>query len=885
MGRLFLFDGTGISYRAFFAIDSSLSTSTGIPTNATYGVARMMVKFLKDHIKEGDHTAFVMDAPERTFRHEIFEGYKAQRRPTPDSFKIQVPYIKRLVSAMGVKVLEVPGVEADDVIATLSRRGEKIFDEVLIITGDKDMLQLVNEKVKVWRIVRGMTDLELYDRDKVIEKFGVPPERIPDLLALVGDPVDNVPGVQGIGEKTALKLLRDFGSLERIFENLSKIPERYRKLLARGKDDAFESLKLVVLKTDVDLDIDWKDLRYEGFEKEELLRVLKELEFASIMRELNIFEGVEKRYKTLESLDEFDDLIERIDGKEFAFDLETTSLDPLAAEIVGVSISPSEGEAYYIPVGHKDGKNLDREYVLKKLSDVLKRSKVIGQNLKYDIGVLMADGFEPFKPHFDTMIGAWLLNPDEKRFSLEDLSLKYLGYKMISYEEVVPHSSAPLFESDFSGVSIDRATEYSAEDADITFRIYVKLKDLIRENDLERVMYDIEMPLVPVLATMEMNGVYIDVDYLRDLSRRFSKEMERISNEIFSIAGESFNINSSIQVAKILEKLGIRPRKRTKTGRISTSAEVLEELAFEHEIARLILEYRKYQKLKSTYIDALPKLVNPRTGRVHASFNQTGTATGRLSSSDPNLQNLPKRDELGREIRKAIKAQKEGWKILSADYSQIELRVLAHMSGDENLIRAFKEGLDIHSLTAARIFNVPEEMVTDDMRRVGKMVNFSIIYGVSPYGLSTRLKIPFKDAQRMINAYYELYPGVRDFMRRVLKEAEMRGYVRTLFGRRREVPQLRSRNRNIKAEGERIAMNTPIQGTAADIIKIAMVRIHERLKDKETMMTIQVHDELVFEVPEGEIEEVSKMVKEEMENAVKLSVPLEVDMKISDRYE
>ncbi len=886
MAKLFLFDGTGISYRAFFALDSSLSTSTGIPTNATYGVARMMTRFIQDHIEIGeDYTAFVFDASVKTFRHEMFKEYKSSRRPTPDSFKAQIPYIKRLVEAMGVKVLEVPGYEADDVIATLAVNGKERFDEILIITGDKDMLQLVDEKVKVWRIVKGMTELILYDVKKVREHFGVPPEHIVDLLALMGDAVDDVPGVQGIGEKSAVKLIRDFGSLNDIYENLRKIPERYRKLLIRGKERAYESLKLVTLVKDLDLDLDWEELRYTGYNESELLEILKELEFSSIMKELGISERVEKDYRTIRNTNEFEELIRDIEGGVFSLDLETTSLDPISAEIVGISISKSPGKAFYIPLSHRYGLNLKKELVLGKLEETIRRSKIVGQNLKYDMSVLKVHGLETFVPHFDTMIAAWLLNPDEKKFSLDELALKILGYKMIPYGEVAPESPTPLFGSNFSDVSVEKATEYSAEDADITFRLYRELEKSIKDNDLERVMYGIEMPLIPVLVDMELTGVHVDLEYLKELSRKYSQKMEEIARKIFDIAGETFNLNSTIQVANVLEKLGIKTGKKTRTGRISTSADVLEELASEYEIAELILDYRKYQKLKSTYVDALPRLINPKTSRIHASFNQTGTATGRLSSSNPNLQNLPKRDEEGKEIRKAITSQEKGWKILSADYSQIELRILAHMSGDENLIRAFKEGIDIHTMTASRIYNVPEEMVSPDMRRVGKMVNFSIIYGVTPYGLAVRLKIPVRIAQKMISSYFDLYPGVRDFIKRTVAEAERNGFVKTLFGRRREVPQLRSRNKNTKAEGERIAVNTPIQGSAADIIKLAMIRIHDRLRDMKTKMIIQVHDELVFEVHPEELDEVTKMVKDEMENVVELKVPLEVDLSVSDRYE
>ncbi|MCD6449867.1 MAG: DNA polymerase I [Thermotogaceae bacterium] len=885
MPKLFLFDGTAIAYRAFFALDSSLSTTTGIPTNATYGVARMMVNFIKNHIRKNeDYAAFVMDAAVKTFRHQLYEEYKSHRRPTPDVFKQQIPYIKNLVTSMGIRVLEIEGYEADDVIATLAIRYKDNFDEVNIITGDKDMLQIVGGNIKVWRIRKGVTELEIYDREKVKEKYGVYPEQIPYLLALMGDAVDDVPGVKGIGGKTAVELLNKFKNIDEIYENINKIKERMRKVLVAGKEDAYKSLELVVLRTDVPIEINLVQLLYKGYNEKKLISILKDLEFSSIMKELGLQVKLEKNYSTISDEAEFEGIVNDMIGKTVVVDLETTSLDPINAKIVGISLSDEEGRAFYIPVGHKGEKNIDQEFAKKQLRKLFEGSKIVGQNIKYDLSVLKINEVDPVTPHFDTMIGAWLLNPEEKRFSLDEMAMKFLGYKMIPYEDVAPKSSTPLFEMNFSNVNVKKATEYSAEDADITYRLYRKLYKLIKDNDLEDILHKIEMPLIPVLVDMELTGVYFDIKYLKELSKKYQCRMDEIAEKIYKETGEMFNINSSIQVAKILNKLGIKTGKKTRTGRMSTSASVLEELAEEYETARLILEYRKYQKLKSTYVDAIPKLVNPKTGRVHTSFNQTGTATGRLSSSDPNLQNLPKRDDEGREIRKAIAPQLKGWWILSADYSQIELRVLAHFSGDENLIKAFTEDLDIHRITAAKAFGVHEDMVDDHMRRVGKMINFSIIYGVTAYGLASRLKVPVKEAQKMIESYFKLYPGVQKFIQKVIKEAEEKGEVRTLYGRKREIPQIRSKNKNIKSEGERLAINSPIQGTAADIIKIAMINIHKRIRGMKSKMIMQVHDELVFEVPDYEVEEMQKIVKEEMENAVKLRVPLKVDIEINERY-
>jgi len=886
MGRLFLFDGTALAYRAFYALDRALSTSSGIPTNATYGVTKMIVKFLKDHVKKGeDYLAFAFDKKTVTYRHALLETYKAKRPKTPDLMIQQLPYIKRIINALGIKVIELEGYEADDVIATLALKGKDMFDEILIITGDKDMLQLVDDKIKVWRITKGITDLELYDERKVKERYGVFPNQIVDYLSLVGDEVDNVPGVIGIGEKTAIDLLEKYGSIEKIYENLSKLPERVRKALVRGKKDAQLSKKLVTLVTDIDMDIDWEEFRYKGFNKEELLKILKELEFSSIMKELELFEEKEEvEYKTIKKL------IEEIKkSPAFSIDLETSSLNPYEAKIVGIAISTSPKKACYIPIAHRERTNLDPDYVLKKLKEILEdpSSRIMGQNLKYDYSIFALNGIYPVDPFFDTMIAAYLLDPNEKRFNLDELALKFLGYKMIPYEEVAPAAS-PLFGYSFADVSLDKATKYACEDADIVYRLFDILSLRLHEMGLMTVFEKIELPLIPVLAALELNGVYIDTKYLKKLSQEYGKKMDEIASKIFKLAGETFNLNSPKQVGRILfEKLGITPKKKTRTGDFSTSVNVLEELAVEHEIVRWILEYRKYQKLKSTYIDALPKMVNPKTKRIHASFHQTGTATGRLSSSDPNLQNLPTRNDEGKEIRKAIVPQNPDWWIISADYSQIELRVLAHFSKDENLLKAFETKEDIHSLTASKIFDVPIDKVTSSMRRIGKMVNFSIIYGVTPYGLAMRLKVPVKEAEKMITSYFNLYPKVREFIQKVVSEARSKGFVKTLFGRRRDIPQLKSRDRNIQNEGERIAINTPIQGTAADIMKLAMIEIHKELKRRnmKSKMIIQVHDELVFEVPNEEKEDLIDLVKNKMENVVKLLVPLEVDISVGKHWD
>uniref|UniRef100_A0A7C4RZV5 DNA polymerase I n=1 Tax=Fervidobacterium pennivorans TaxID=93466 RepID=A0A7C4RZV5_FERPE len=890
MARAFLFDGTGLLYRAFYAIDQSLSTTTGIPTGALYGLARMLLKFIKEHITVGeDYCVFVVDVKGgSTYRRELYEKYKAHRPETPEPLLRQINLVGELIEGFGIKLVRMPGYEADDVIATLAKRFEKEkglleISEINVVTSDKDLLQLVNENISVWRIEKGVTDIRKYTVRDVYERYGVYPHQIVDYLALVGDASDNIPGVPGIGEKTALKILQDFGSVENALKNQDKLPDKIREKLLGYYEDYELSRKLVELNYEIELPINLKELKYQGYDSAKLLEVLKKFEFASIIKELQLSASLEKavEYNVISKENELKGLLEEIlKAKKVALDLETSSLDPFTGKIVGISIAIDEGRAYYIPVAHLDGPNLPLDKVKEFLKEVVGARRFGGHNLKFDIKFLKRAGIEPEYPAFDTMIEAYVLNPNEKRFNLDEMALKFLGYKMMSYDEVM-QGALPLFAGDFSYVPVERAARYSCEDADISLRIHNKLYPLIYSNEMVELYEKIELPLVSVLAQMELNGVFFDTKYLSSLSLEMEKKLSSLSQRIFEIAGEPFNLNSPKQVGYILfEKLKLPAMKSTNTGAYSTDVEVLENLAPDFEIARLLLEYRKIQKLKSTYVDAIPTMVNKHTGRVHASFNQTGTATGRLSSSDPNLQNLPGRTDEGKEIRTAVKPQKENWWILGADYSQIELRVLAHMSEDEELIRAFSENRDIHLETAKRIFGVSDEFVNESMRRIGKMVNFAIVYGVSPYGLSRRIGLDVKETRRIIDAYFNTYKGVQSYIATIKEFARKNGYVKTMFGRRREVPQINAKDPNIRAEGERIAINTPIQGTAADIMKIAMIKIHERMKKEnlKSMMILQIHDELVFEVPDDELELMKEIVKSEMENAVKLRVPLLVDI-------
>ncbi|MFN6991754.1 MAG: DNA polymerase I, partial [Fervidobacterium sp.] len=797
MARVFLFDGTGLIYRAYFAIDSSLSTTKGIPTNALYGLARMLLKFIKENLKiEHDYCAFVLDVKGgSTYRKQLFTEYKSNRPETPEPLLQQIDLVDELVEAFGVKVVKIPGYEADDVIATLAKYFEKNrykynITEVNVITSDKDMLQLVNDFVFVWRVEKGVSEIKKYALKDVKERYGILPHQIKDYLSLVGDPSDNIPGVPGIGEKTAVKILNDFGSVEDAFKHLDEISERIRETLKNYRNDYDLSKNLVELNTSLEITFEVSELLYNGFDKNKLLDVLKKYEFSSVIKELelstNLLKNVE--YTVVDDPKIMSQLKEEISkSKKIAFDLETTSLDPFAGKIVGLAIAVDEGKAYYIPVSHVGAKNVS-QVQLKEILEILfdGTRKIGGHNIKFDIKFLKKLGIEVDGIAFETMLEAYLLNPNEKRFNLDELTLKILGHKMISYKELM-QNSLPLFNGDISYVPVENAAKYSCEDADMSLRLHNIFNPLIYDHGMKELYEKIEIPMIYVLAQMELNGVYFDIKYLSELSVEMNKKLSTLAQRIFELSGESFNINSPKQLGYILfEKLKLPSLKSTTTGAYSTDVEVLEYLSNNYEIARLLLEYRKIQKLKSAYVDAIPALVNKITGRIHASFNQTGTATGRLSSSDPNLQNLPGRTEEGKEIRMAVKPQNDSWYILGADYSQIELRVLAHITEDPELIKAFTEGRDIHTETAKKIFNVSDEFITENMRRIGKMVNFAIVYGVSPYGLSKRLSLDVKETRKIIESYLTNYKNVQEYMTNIKEFAKKNGYVTTIFGRRRD---------------------------------------------------------------------------------------------------
>ncbi len=881
MPILYLIDGNSYIYRAFYAI-RGLSTSTGTPTNAIYGFTNMILKILRE--KNPDYFAVVFDAPGPTKRHETYEEYKAHRPGMPHDLRPQVPFIKEIINAFRIETVEKPGYEADDILAHIAKEAGAHGLDVFIVTGDKDMCQVVSPKIKLYDTMRE----KVTEEKDVVERFGVKPSQFPEIIALMGDVSDNIPGAPGIGQKTAVKLLKEFGNLDNLLANYEKIKNgRAKKAVSENIDNIKLSLELATVHPDVPVDISVKDLALREPEWAKLLEYFRKFEFSSLIKlipdqETSSLDKTE--YMTVLDKKILKKALASVQG-EITIDTETTSQSPMNAELVGISFSIEPETAYYIPLAHSylgAPEQLSKEYVLDQIKGIFENRVIlkIGHNIKYDFIVLKKEGINLKGIAFDTMLASYLLNPNKTNHNLTDASMDYLGIKKLSFNDVIGKG-----KKDFSEVPINDATQYSGEDAAVTLKLKRYLEPEIKKQGLEKLFYEIEVPLIEVLADMELAGVKIDLPLMGSFSEKITKELLSIEQRIYLLAGEEFNINSPKQLQEILfEKLGLRPIKKTKTG-YSTNIDVLEQLALEHELPKEIIEYRALSKLQNTYVDALPKLVNPKTGRLHTSFNQTITATGRLSSSDPNLQNIPIRGEWGKKIREAFIAE-EGNLLISSDYSQIELRILAHMSQDERLIETFKHDGDIHTGTACELFGVPAEGITAEMRRSAKTVNFGIIYGISPYGLSQQLGISPEEARYYIDTYFSRHSGVKDYIDTLIKEAVETGYVSTLYQRKRAIPELKSTNKNIRQLGERLAINSPIQGSAADIIKISMLNIWNRLKKEglQTKMLLQVHDELLFEVPEEEKDTVKELIKKEMESAVKLCVPLKVDIGIGKNW-
>ncbi|MFZ3137676.1 MAG: DNA polymerase I [Thermodesulfovibrionales bacterium] len=869
--NLYLIDGNSYVYRAFYAI-RELSNSKGFPTNAIYGFTNMLMKIIREKKPDGIVVSF--DSPVPTERHRLYKAYKAHRPETPGDLIKQVPYIKKIISAFNITIFEMPGYEADDILGTIAEKAASEGMDVFIVTGDKDMLQLINDKVKVYDPMKE----RVFDEEFVREKFGIGPERITEFMALTGDSADNIPGIKGIGEKTARELLTEFKSLEDLLENTGRIKkEKLRALVSGGVDLARLSWKLATLDTSVPLEIVMEEFRMKGPDWPALLSLFSEFEFTRLMKLIPSETTREILHETVLSEERVREISSSIKN-EFAFDIESTGRNPVTADLVGIALCAEKGHASYIPVSHSyPGAPLQvkKEEVLEILRANFEDEGIAktGHNLKYDILMLRQEGIQVKGFLYDTMIASYLLNPNKPSHSLEEAGLEHLSYRKKTFMEVLRKRSF------FSEVPLEEAAPYACDDASLSFELREVLFRKLRENNLENLYLDIEMPLVYVLADLEMAGVKVDSPKLEGISKELEKEIEGLKRRIYFLAGEEFNINSPKQLSNILfHNLGFQPGKKTKTG-FSTEMGVLEELAAVHELPREILNYRSLNKLKTTYIDVLPALVNPETGRIHTSFNQAATATGRLSSSEPNMQNIPVKGEWGRRMRETFIAEENNL-LLSADYSQVELRILAHLSNDEGLISAFRNNLDIHTRTASELFGLPVDKVSAEMRRVAKTVNFGVIYGISPFGLSETLSISREEAKKYIEQYFLRHPGVKDYIGQCLGEARDKGYVVTLFGRRRAVPEILSRNSMTRQLGERLAINSPIQGTAADIIKIAMINIRKIFREQNlrSKMILQVHDELLFEIRKQELETVMAVVKKEMEGVITLSVPLSVSI-------
>ncbi|MCG9705333.1 DNA polymerase I [Photobacterium damselae] len=912
---LILIDGSSYLYRAYHAAPN-FTNSEGQPTGAVYGVINMLRSMLRQFSTE--HIAVIFDAKGKTFRDEMFADYKANRPPMPDDLRGQIEPLHAVIKAMGLPLISISGVEADDVIGTLATQASKAGMPVLISTGDKDMAQLVDENIT---LINTMTDVVM-DPAGVVEKFGIGPELIIDYLALMGDKVDNIPGVPGVGEKTAKALLTGIGGLDALYDRLDEIPalgfrgsKTMPKKLLDNKEGAYLSYQLATIKLDVELDITPQELVKAEPDVDELTRLFGQLQFRRWLEEMlsgsdgkivadekaaqvvaseKVIAPVIDRsgYEVILDQSRFDAWLEQLKSAEaFAFDTETDSLDYMVANLVGVSFAVEEGKAAYVPVAHDyldAPEQLDRDWVLAQLKPLLEdpNQAKIGQNLKYDASVIARYGIEMQGIKYDTMLESYVYNSVVGRHDMDSLALRYLEHKNISFEEIAGKGKGQLT---FNQIDLEQAGPYAAEDADITLRLHNALYPKVSADEkLLHVFSDIEMPLVPVLSRMERTGVLIDSMKLSAQSQEIAQRLDELEKRAFEIADQEFNLSSPKQLQAILfEKMGLPVLKKTPSGTPSTNEEVLQELALDYPLPKLILEYRGLAKLKSTYTDKLPKMVNPATGRVHTSYHQAVTATGRLSSSDPNLQNIPVRNDEGRRIRQAFIAP-QGYKVLAIDYSQIELRIMAHLSGDKALLDAFCHGKDIHAATAAEILGLPLEQVSSEQRRRAKAINFGLIYGMSAFGLAKQLDMGRGEAQEYMNTYFERYPGVLEYMETTRTVASEQGYVETLFGRRLYLPDIKSRNGLRRKAAERAAINAPMQGTAADIIKRAMVLVDEWIGQQESgrvRLLMQVHDELVFEVQESEIESVAQEIKTLMESAAQLDVPLIADIGYGENWD
>ena len=884
--KLFIVDGYAILYRAHYAlIRNPLITSYGFHTSALFGFANHIIKLIND--EKPDYLVCAFDSKEKTFRHKIYSNYKANRPEMPLELQHQIPHLWEVLEAMNIPVLRKPGFEADDIIGTITNSVSESQIESYIVSGDKDFMQLINDKVFLYAPGKRNYPPVIYDRQGVIEKWGLPPEKIIDLLALMGDSSDNVPGVSGVGVKTAVKLLNEYDNIESVLDNVSKIKnKRVYDGLTNGREIAYLSRELVTIVKDVDVDTSIENFILNSFNHEDLSKKFEELEFFGLLKYLSVDDvdiktkTIEKVYKTILNIDELKDLVKKVQNSDMvSIDLETTSVNPMVAEIVGVSISFKKDEGFYIPVLYleKNKNNFgadDLKIVLENLKDFLENDKIkkVGQNIKYDTLIFSRNGINVAGIYFDTMVAASILNPSARSYKLDMLSIEFLNYTMVPIEDLIGRGKDQIT---MDMVPIEKAAYYAAEDADIVLQLSQIFISKLKENKQMDFFIDIEMPLITVLTKMELEGVFVDQESLNAMSVKIGDRLDILVKDIYKISDTEFNVNSTQQLAKIL----FDDLKLTQIKKRSTAENVLKELIQEHELPTLILEYRKLNKLKNTYVDALPTVINPDTNRIHSTFNQTIASTGRLSSTNPNFQNIPIRTKEGREIRKSFITQRDNWEILSADYSQIELRVMAHLSEDLELCNAFNANLDIHTRTASLIYNVSIDDVQPDMRRTAKVINFGIMYGAGPFRISQELGISRKASQEIIKEYFNQYSGVKKYISATLDKARSDNYVETLLGRRRSVWDINSQNASKRQAAERIAINMPIQGSAAELIKIAMIDVQKNieLEHMNSKLILQIHDELLFEFPVDEKDVLIPLVKESMENAMKLKVPVIVD--------
>jgi len=904
--KIILVDSSALIHRAFHALPP-LTTIAGEQVNAVYGFALILLSVLEK--LKPRYIACAFDLKKPTFRHKIYKAYKAKRAKAPEELYEQIPRVKELVNAFNIPILEKEGYEADDVIATLKRKIEKEMPsgEIYILTGDLDTLQLVDKQTRVYTQKRGFKDLVIYDVGKIKERYGLSPQQMVDYKALRGDPSDNIPGVRGIGEKTALSLLKKFGSLEKIYQSLNKLQGAIKEKLEKSKQQAFFSKKLAVLVSNIPLKFSLKEARLADYDRQKVVKLFQELGFKSLLarlpeserqaaqkeRQRALFEAhkekeivLPSRYHLIDTEKEWQNFLKKIKKqKAFVFDTETSYLGAGKAPLIGLSFSWQKGEAFFLPVNGR----IPPDKIFPSLKQFFESKKIekYGHNLKYDYLVLKKKGIKVFPLVFDTMIASYLLNPGSRQHNLDGLAFAELGYEKIPLSSLIGEKKGK--EKKMEEVPLRLVARYSCEDADITWRLFEKFAPRLKQLSLEKLFTNLEMPLVPVLAEMEENGIKLNIPFLQKMTREVKKIIERLAEKIYQEAGCRFNINSNKQLPEILfKRLRISPLgiKRTQTS-YSTAQEELLKLRGRHPIIAHLISYREMFKLKNTYLDALPKLADPETQRVHTSFNQTVTATGRLSSSNPNLQNIPIRTEWGEKIRQGFIADSKN-KLVSLDYSQIELRIAAHIAKDQKMIAAFQKGEDIHSATAAEIFNVPLDKVTEQMRRHAKTLNFGVLYGMSAYGFSQAAGVTQKEAEKYIQEYQKEYQGISKYVREIVDVARAMGFVETLLGRKRYLPEINATSWQVRAAAERMAINMPIQGTAADMIKLAMIGINDLIRSvpsfDDIKMVLQVHDELVFEVPEKKVKSFSREAKKIMENVLPLDVPVVVEAKVGDNW-